>query len=341
MLIKRSHIASFVHRIGVTRLIAKATRSSGLIVLCYHRIGDGRDTDYDSGTFSATVDDFHDQVSYLKATYGIATLDETLSGPDSWAKGTRVLLTFDDAYLDNYKSAYPVLRSLGVQATFLLPTQFVGSNLVPWWDAIAHMIANSSERYLRLPLLSDAPFDKSAGAATVIRQILQLYKRGAKPTPQKMAVLLNELSESAGMPVPIEAPHRRFFSWEEAREMLRSGMAMGSHSHTHPLMGGLSREAQMEEALLSRWHITENLGVAPRVFALPCGHSGIETTGVLSQAGYEMSLTTLRGLNCAATWNPLCVRRVYVSPEEQKGSSRLRMALMSSLSKYPDLVEAL
>ena len=35
-----------------------------------------------------------------------------------------------------------------------------------------------------------------------------------------------------------------FFSWEEAAEMERAGMAMGSHSHSHPILAGLSAAEQ-------------------------------------------------------------------------------------------------
>ena len=339
MMIRRSHIAKFADRIGVTRLITSVTRTPGTLVLCYHRIGDAASTDYDSDTFSATADEFYEQISYLKTTYGIVTLDEVLAGPSSWGKGVRVLLTFDDAYLDNYTTAYPILQSLGVQGTFLLPTAFVGSNLVPWWDSIAHMVARSPSNLIRVPSLTDAVLDRSLdGPAALTRLILRLYKNTNNPNPSTM---MAEVSESSGVPLPVFAGRRRFFSWEEAREMLRGGMAMGAHSHSHSLMGGLSAERQKEEAIISARHIADNLHFQPRVFALPCGSSSPETAGVLAKAGYEMSLLTRRGLNCAARWDAMRVRRVQVGPDEPKESARLRMALMAGLSNYPSLVETL
>jgi peptidoglycan/xylan/chitin deacetylase (PgdA/CDA1 family) len=52
----------------------------------------------------------------------------------------RVLVTFDDGYLDNYTVAFPILRSLGVQGVFFLPTAFVGTGELPWWDIIVECL---------------------------------------------------------------------------------------------------------------------------------------------------------------------------------------------------------
>ncbi len=165
MRLNRTKLAKVADRIGLTRLIATVGRSPCLLVLCHHRIGDIQTAEYDPDVFSATADAFYEQVAYLKSTYEIATLDEALRGPRSWSKGTRILLTFDDGYIDNYTTAFPILRSLGVPATFLLATSFVGTNRVPWWDAIAHMIWKTSRRSIRVPSLTTHVFDLSEGPA--------------------------------------------------------------------------------------------------------------------------------------------------------------------------------
>jgi peptidoglycan/xylan/chitin deacetylase (PgdA/CDA1 family) len=332
MRIRRTQLAKFAHRAGLTRLIATLARTPSLLVLGYHRIGDFRHAEYDPDVFSASADEFYDQVSYLKATYGIATCEELLAGPSTWSHGTRILLTFDDGYLDNYTTAYPILRSLGVQGTFLLPTGFIGSSTVPWWDAIAYMISRSAKRHIRVPCLTSEIFDRSQEEPVMIaRRILRFYRESNDPHPGQV---LQQVSESTRVIPPQAADHRRFLNWAEAREMVDGGMAIGSHSHTHPLLGGLPVERQMEEALVSMQQIRENLRIAARVFALPCGSCSPETAGVLAAAGYEMSLSTESGPNLASTWDPFRIRRVLVSRDERKESARLRLAIMAGLGRF-------
>jgi peptidoglycan/xylan/chitin deacetylase (PgdA/CDA1 family) len=329
MMSNRAKLAKFADRLGVTRLIASLAKSRGLLVLCYHRIGDPAAAEYSQDLYSATAESFHDQVSYLKATYGIATLEEALAGPRAWSKGARVLLTFDDAYLDSYTVAYPILKSLGVQGTFLLPTKFIGTNIVPWWDGIAQMIARTRERYVRVPSLTDQVFDRTVdGAAEVACQLLRLYRESNQPDAGRV---LEEVAASTGLTPPLLASQRVFLSWTEAREMLHGGMAIGSHSHSHPLIGGLNSSQQKSEAVMSRRRIIEELQIKPRVFALPCGSCSEQTARILAEAGYEMSLSTEPGSNLAAAWDPFRVRRILVDHTDVPSSTRLRMAMMAGL----------
>ena len=43
-------------------------------------------------------------------------------------------ITFDDGYRDNFEIAAPILERLSLPATFFLVSQWIGSDVVPWWD---------------------------------------------------------------------------------------------------------------------------------------------------------------------------------------------------------------
>ena len=115
-----------------------------LLILNYHRLGNADITPFDSGVFSATADEFNSQMTYLKCRFHLATLEEALEiVRGKRIRGTTVVITFDDGYLDNYEIAFPILHAHGIQGVFFLPTAFIGTGKLPWWDIIAFIVKNS------------------------------------------------------------------------------------------------------------------------------------------------------------------------------------------------------
>ena len=105
-------------------------------VLMYHRVAnDGPEA---LSPYRVSPGLFERQLAYLQR-YGYRSL--TLAEfYDSWYKrglqpmpGKPVVLTFDDAYLDFYEIAWPLLRKYGFKATIFVPVDFVGGQAD--WDA--------------------------------------------------------------------------------------------------------------------------------------------------------------------------------------------------------------
>ncbi len=51
-----------------------------------------------------------------------------------------MLLTFDDGYRDNFDLAVPILGERNIPATFFVPSAFLESPRLPWWDQVAYVI---------------------------------------------------------------------------------------------------------------------------------------------------------------------------------------------------------
>jgi peptidoglycan/xylan/chitin deacetylase (PgdA/CDA1 family) len=97
-------------------------------VLMYHRVAnDGPEA---LSPYRISPECFEQQLAYLQR-YGYHSL--TIADfNDSWFKrslqpmpGKPVVLTFDDAYLDFYETAWPLLRKYGFKATIFVPVNFV------------------------------------------------------------------------------------------------------------------------------------------------------------------------------------------------------------------------
>lgn len=203
---KRELVARLSAGAGLTRVLESLPQTRALLVLNYHRIGNAADTPFDSNVFSATTEDLDSQIAYLKRRFHMATLEEAVAGEGGDAsRRTSVLITFDDGYLDNYTLAFPILRSHAVQGVFFLPTAFVGTGKLPWWDEIAWIIKQSRRRQIRLSYPQDAVFDLDAdGVARVSMQILRMFKQPAVKDTGRFLAGLEEACEASR---PAGTPH--------------------------------------------------------------------------------------------------------------------------------------
>ena len=81
------------------------------------------------------------------------------------------------------------------------------------------------------------------------------------------------------------------FTWEQAREMQKSGVIdIHSHSHTHRNMTMLSTAEVQEELRLSRYLIERNLNKSCFVFSYPFGGYNTATSNLSKYAGYRMQI---------------------------------------------------
>jgi peptidoglycan/xylan/chitin deacetylase (PgdA/CDA1 family) len=323
---KRELAARLCATSGLLSLIEAMPKRDVMIVLTYHRIGNPWETPYDPGTFSATAEEFEDQIAYLKRHFHICTLDEALAmvmGQASFSTG--VLVTFDDGYLDNYSLAFPILRSYSAQAVFFLPTAFVGTSRLPWWDAIAYTIKQTRNDVIRLEYPERAVLDLNRnGMADIISVALRLYKHPATTDRNRF---LNELQIACESGFPVEDNQRIFMNWREAREMQQCGMVFGSHTDTHEILSRLSAEQQVVELRRSREILERELNCRIDALAYPVGAKDTfndETIMALRENDYHAAFSYYGGFNLPGRTQPFDIPRFGVG---RKRHARFRLQL--------------
>ena len=316
---KRELLARGLFWSGATFLLGQLPERNLLMVLNYHRVGDPDNDLFDPGVFSATAGQLDEQISYLKRRVSLVTLPEALAfiegAINEKTRCCRVLITFDDGYLDNYEVAFPILRSHGVQGVFFLATSMVGSCHVSWWDHIAHLVKTARKRRFTLgyPVHLEVDVDEN-GLTTSLRHILSLYKRPDNTDPPRF---IRELGEAAKGEDP-PGTERRFLSWDEARKMISGGMAIGSHTHSHHVLSQLSPEHQHRELSQSRALLKEQLDTAADALAHPFGDitSFSDRTQMLArEAGYRAAFSFHGGTNLPRKTHPYNVKRIGVGDQ--------------------------
>jgi len=332
---KREQVARICERTLITKLLEVLPKRNLLLVLNYHRIGDASQTPYDSGTFSATAEEFERQIRYFRRQFHVASLEEAVSAAlDGGPRQTILLITFDDGYIDNYNVAFPILRSLNTPAAFFLPTAFVGTGRLPWWDIIAYVIKGSKRENIRVRYPREVSFDvRAQGLSNVTMRILGLFK---DPSMQDGERFISELETACESPRPAPTADRCFLNWEEAREMQEAGMGFGSHTHTHEILAKLSASRQQEELATSRQILESHLGRRIDTLAYPVGAPDTfsdETVQLLQRCNYRASFSFHGGMNRPGEIQPFNIKRYGVG-EQSHSRLRLQTALGTVTTRY-------
>ncbi len=110
-----------------------------------------------------------------------------------------------------------------------------------------------------------------------------------------------------------------YLTWDQAREMAAAGMAIESHSRSHPdLTDDCDYDCRVYQVLGSVETIAAEIGVRPRFFCYPGGRYDAGMFAVLRAAGIVVAVTT-HGGTLHVSERPLELPRVRV-----RGTTTLR-----------------
>src|SRR6185369_15832086 len=90
------------------------------------------------GTLDAEPAAFERQLDIIQRHFEISSIDDLVRHRYGRPLPPNpILITFDDAYRDNYDIVLPILRKRGVRAAFFIATAFPGAGQLYWWDRVA------------------------------------------------------------------------------------------------------------------------------------------------------------------------------------------------------------
>jgi peptidoglycan/xylan/chitin deacetylase (PgdA/CDA1 family) len=305
-MLNKSLLKSLVIRFSGYEAYKWATRKNGLYCFNYHRIGDCTLTPFDPNLYSCTVSQFKKQLKFIKKNFQVITLEEAILLADNKLPLDKryALITFDDGYVDNYEEAYPILKEEEISAVFFIPTDYVDSNIIPWWDEIAWMLKNTSKKAFSFAdkntvYLNSSILDK------VIRNFLTEIKLDSRSMDEKIL----ELKAKLGCEYKVNSKDKSLFvSWQQIKEMKSGGMTIGSHTCSHRILTHIDKENQLLELEQSKQCLEQYLGCNIDSIAYPVGQSNTFNQAICAMAqqlGYKI------GFSFTNTVNDLPLGNVY------------------------------
>lgn len=330
---KRELAATLLKRSGALALFETLRSKPGILVVNHHRVGDASTTRFDRDVFSASADGFEMQLKYFKRYFPIVAgeeLEELVSAKKP-LKRTYISITFDDGYINDYCVSYPILKAHNCAGTFFLVPEYVGTHTVPWWDEIAYLVRNSPRSEIHLTTPVPVTISLQGNREDAIRSVLRHYKR---PDNHDGEAFVKELREQAGCTVPVTG--RRFINWEEAREMKAAGMAIGSHTQTHRILGQMPPKEQEWELRESKKNIEASLAAPVRSIAYPVGIHGAftpDTERIARSLGYTMCFSFYGGINAPNDIQPTNLLRMATNRDPLL--FRAETVLLSRFGRLP------
>jgi peptidoglycan/xylan/chitin deacetylase (PgdA/CDA1 family) len=329
-------LLNLAYKTGLLRT-GRGIWAKSLTVVNYHRIDDPYRNGFDSfkPNVSATPGDFDRQLGYLAQWFNVVSLKDLVA----WLDGHQdlpphaALVTFDDGYLDNYTSAYPLLGKHKLPALIFLTTGHIGTDAPFYWDMAAYCFAHTQDDHLTFP---DGRVEYWSDVAQR-EQVSKHWIEWMKTLPQaEKQVYVDHLPTLLGVSIPAGFFQGLMMDWDQIREMQKGGIEFGAHTVHHPILTRISLEQAREEVIESKSRIEDELGEPVLGFAYPNGQASDlnkDIEKVVAYSGIRAAFTLLSGPSSQGEVkrNPYMIRRIFIS---HRHSLPEYATLLNPLNRY-------
>ena len=233
------------------------------------------------------------QLAWLRRRFRIVRLEDVVGlGPDC---SPCVALTFDDGLRNNVQVAYPILKKLGLPATF-----FVCPGLI---DRAAWLWNHEARQRLR----------HAGEAAEVVEWMKTLPSRLRHEVEARLRQVTQAFS-----PSPSQRADFDLATWDELRSLDARIVSIGSHTLSHPILPMSPPQEIEAEVAESRARIEAELQRPVETFAYPNGAYD-ETVREYVRRHYRIAVSTEEG-----PLTPVC--DPHLLPRLSAPRSSLRLA---------------
>lgn len=306
---KRRSIINTLHALRIFDVIP---RKRTLTVLSYHRLGSAAkspDFHLDPTVFGPSEEEFDAQMDWLSKNAEPVSEKDVLCSINGALKLPKraVLVTFDDAYKDQFTIGLDTLVRHKVPAVFFITPEFINNRSLGFWDRITRAIKLTNTHEVTLDGENFSLADKELATKTIINFIK--FREHSNPYS-----LTKELEIQSAVPVlEASSSDAELMNWDDIKSLDQNrdtnGMSIGAHGFTHRLLGTLTSEDQRWELLTAKEVLEEKLGHSIQSLAYPAGSYSIDTPKIAMACGYTALFSFESGIN-SSPLNPKDIKRI-------------------------------
>ena len=289
---------SGLYHSGAHRLLAPYTQGAG-VIFTLNQVRPPQDKDFapnrDLEVAPGFLEAMLDQVE--EEGLDVVTLDEAARRLREDDERRFVCFTFDQAYRDTLRHAYPLFQQRSLPLTLYVATDYASGWGELWWLALEEVVARASEIELcrqgglwRLP---------TATSEEKQRGFEQIYEWLRSVDEARQRQVIRALADTYDIDMSA-ACHELMLGWDEIAALAADPLvAIGAQSKAHYEISKLAPEKALSEMEGSADIIEDKLGRRPVHFSFPYGDETAARArdfALAKEAGFKTAVTTRRGM---------------------------------------------
>ncbi|HEX8009591.1 MAG TPA: polysaccharide deacetylase family protein [Casimicrobiaceae bacterium] len=272
-------------------LVSPGGSGGRLSILIFHRVHARPDDLFPDEMHAAS---FRERMLWVRDWFNVLPLEEAVAALGRGALPARALsITFDDGYADNAAVALPILRELGLHATFFVTTGFLDGGRM-WNDTVIESLRRASGDAVDL---SNVGLGKHPiGSVQERRQAIDSLLAQLKYLPLGERQALPEAMAAQLSPT---LPDDLMMTQAQLRGLAAAGMGFGGHTANHPILARLDDAAARREIADGRDALEGIVRQPVKLFAYPNGKPGMDYTAthvrMATELGFAAAVSTAPG----------------------------------------------
>ena len=277
----------------------------------YHYVRDLKNSRYPE-IKGMDVSLFKQQIAFFKENFNPVTIEEVIAHFDNGYQLPErpLLLTFDDGYIDNFTTAFPILQEEGIQGSFFIPGKTFTENVLLDVNKIHFVLACApiDELYSDVVNEIDHLISNNDYSEMTKEEMIEKYAVANRFDPKEVIFVKRVLQ----MVLPEEIRNRisselfkKYVGIDEdkfARElymnidqikcMKRNGMYIGLHGYDHYWLGKLDKDKMEKDIDRSMEVLSDVLDKDSFIMNYPYGNYNDDVLSYLRSKGCKLGMTT-------------------------------------------------
>jgi peptidoglycan/xylan/chitin deacetylase (PgdA/CDA1 family) len=295
---------------------------SQIAIVMYHYVRPIKDSSWPE-IKGLELDGFKRQLEYLLTNFEVVTADDVINAVkfEKPLPSNACWLTFDDGYKDHSTYVLPELLKRKIHGSFFPPVKPITERLILDVNSIHHIIASSKDLSILISDLNNeirnygysyidlANFWSEYAVAsrfdtkyvTYVKTLLQY----ALPETVRNAITKSLFQKYVGLS-QTDFAEQLYMSELDVRELVNSGMYVGSHGYSHLWLNLEDRDSQRSEIQCSLKFLNA-VGAKTEdwIMCYPYGAYNNDTLELLRSAKCAVGLTTHVGMTDLVEHNSL------------------------------------